>query len=531
MSRPATGRAGGSLRTAPGGEPADPQGGKGPEYFFRQTLELAEAAMNQARAIQGVGLGVMSHAARFFDPFWSSLPAFLNAEREKNPEGPPWETARDYLELLLFNWRIATDGFLGSGLAANRFCLDELNDFGIAWINTVFGLPGIDMAGYAAREAELLETAVYRYPEAIREIGSEFGLHLSSGGFEKVAETKRFELYRVLPSEPGAEGNPGGKPVVIIPPYVLGANILCFLPREKKSYVHAFADQGIPTYIRTVKDIGTREAVQVMTGEDDALDTRIFCEEVMGRHNRPVTLNGFCQGGFLSALALLSGELDGLVDAFITCVAPMDGSRSIALGKVLRELPARFRGMEYALKTLPSGKRVVDGKVMGWVYKLMSLGEEAPPVTFFRDLRMLRGREGAENRIQKTAAAINHWMIYDRADLPEAITRLSYASYSQPVAADGTLPVTLFGRELNFRRAAEKGIKWLICVAEADTLVDPASAVAPTDWVDAEVTVFPKGHTSIATTWSVPTSKCALHTRFGGYRGPVRYHLDLQGES
>lgn len=503
----------------------------GPEVFFQEALGLSEVAMNQARVIQGIGLGIMSHATRFLEPFWTSLPAFLKVEGEKNANAPPWETARDYLELLLFNWRIATEGFLGSGLQANRYCLGEMNSFGDAWLNSIFDRSGIHLTEFAAREAELLDTVVYRYPESIREIGSEFGLHLSGNGFEKMAETECFDLYQVLPSEPGVGVNPGGKPVLIVPPYVLGPNILCFLPREKKSYVHAFANQGIPTYVRVVKDIGTHEAVQAMTGEDDARGTRYFCEVVREEHNRPVTLNGFCQGGFLSALVLLSGELDGLVDAFITCVAPMDGSRSVALMKFLRDMPARFRDMGYALKTLPNGNRVVDGKVMGWVYKLMSLGEEAPPVTFFRDLVMFQGQEGTKKRINKTAAAINHWMINDRADLPEAITRLSYASYTVPVAADGTLPVMLFGRELNFRRAEEKGIKWLICFAESDTLVDPASAVAPADWVSAEITAFPKGHTAMATTWSVPTSRYALHTRFGPSRGPVRFHLDLQGEA
>jgi hypothetical protein len=88
--------------------------------------------------------------------------------------------------------------------------------------------------------------------------------------------------------------------------------------------VHCFANQGIPTYVRILKDIETTPAVQTMTGEDDAFDTRYFCEKVMARHNRAVTLNGFCQGGFIAMLDILSGELDGLVDALITCVAPLD---------------------------------------------------------------------------------------------------------------------------------------------------------------------------------------------------------------
>ena len=44
---------------------------------------------------------------------------------------------------------------------------------------------------------------------------------------------------------------------------------------------------------------------------------------------------GYCQGGFTAVVNLLSGELDHLVDALITCVAPMDGTRSQGLVEFL----------------------------------------------------------------------------------------------------------------------------------------------------------------------------------------------------
>ena len=84
----------------------------------------------------------------------------------------------------------------------------------------------------------------------------------------------------------------------------------------------------------------------------------------------------------------MSGELDGLVDAFITCVAPMDGTRSKALVEYLEHIPPRFRDLGYAGKTLPNGNRIVDGKVMSWVYKLKSMEREAPIFTYYRDLTM-----------------------------------------------------------------------------------------------------------------------------------------------
>lgn len=60
-----------------------------------------------------------------------------------------------------------------------------------------------------------------------------------------------------MPSISGIEVNESGKPMLVLPPYVLGANILAFLPDEQRSYVHSFSNKGIPTYIRIMKISGT----------------------------------------------------------------------------------------------------------------------------------------------------------------------------------------------------------------------------------------------------------------------------------
>jgi hypothetical protein len=499
------------------------------DFLFHQSLAAAETVGNKVQALQGYALGLTSRWATFYEPFTAFLNNFLRVEEEKFFRTPLWETYRDYTEFALFRSRLVKDAVMGSGTALNRFLFDEIDRYGSAWLDAAMGGPWESIADLTSRKVSLLNRVVHDFPKAIRDIKPEFGFHFDNGGYEKVAETARFDLYQVLPSDEGVTVNPGGKPILMIPPFVLGENILCFLPGEKRSFVHAYANQGIPTYVRIVKDIQRNEAVQVMTGEDDTLDTRNFCEAIRARHDRAIHLLGFCQGGFLGTIALLSGQLDGLVDAFTTCVAPIDGSRSKTLVDYLQSVPPRFRDLAYSGKTLPNGNVVVDGKVMGWVYKFMSVAEEAPAVAFFKELEMLRGGPGdPEPKISRIAAAINHWLIYDRVDIPMEITRLSHASYTVPIAEDGTMPVTLFGKELNIRRIEKSGIPWLICACEADTVVDPPAALAPLDWVKAEVTMFPKGHSSIATSWSVPTSKCALHTTFGTYRGPVRFHLDLQ---
>jgi hypothetical protein len=207
----------------------------------------------------------------------------------------------------------------------------------------------------------------------------------------------------------------------------------------------------------------------------------------------------------------------------------MDGTRSKALVEYMQHLPPRFRDLGYAVKPLPNGNRVVDGKVMSWVYKLKSMENEAPLYTLYRDLKIFDNGNRSPAKISKTAAAINNWLIYDRNDLPEAITKMSFDSYTVPVDDQGNLPFKLFDRKLNFKRLQEKNISFLMCYAEKDDLVDKDAALAPLDYIPAEVTCFPKGHGAIATSWSRPDSACALHTRFGdNYRGPVRFHLDLE---
>jgi len=495
-----------------------------PEYQDR-VFQLAAAQMRTGAAY---GSAFLKYHQEFMVPFWIALDAFLSSEKEKLLRHPPADSMRDYYELLLFNLQVAEKGFQSGLNAMVAYHGARAGKAMEAWLNTIFARDGETIVDFTENEARLLETLLYAYPKAIRDIEPEYGFHFDNGGYVKAGETDRFLMYQVLPTN-GAGVRENGKPILIVPPYVLGANILAFLPGENKSYVHAYANQGIPTYIRILKDISATPAVQTLTGEEDALDTRTFCEIIKTRHGQPVTLNGFCQGGFVALTGLLSGELDDLVDALITCVAPMDGTRSKALVEYMQHLPPRFRDLGYAVKPLPNGNRVVDGKVMSWVYKLKSMENEAPLYTLYRDLKIFDGAGPGPAKISKTAAAINHWLIYDRNDLPEAITKMSFDSYTVPVDRQGSLPFKLFGRDLNFKRLQEKNIPFLICYGANDDLIDKEAALAPLDFIPAEVTCFPKGHGAIATSWSQPDSACALHTRFGdNYRGPVRFQLDLE---
>ena len=498
-------------------------------------LSLLKAMYNQANSAGNCVAGFSRYMNEFLTPYLHATSYFSNAEMEKMAKTHPIEGIKSYAGLMQFTNDLSGRALISSMKAMNDYGNMELKKALDALFDTVFNRNGNGeseggIVAFTERQAMMTDMLARGYPQAIKDIESEYGFGFDRGENVKVAETDRFILYQILPIDPATEVRADGKPILILPPYVLGANILGFLPRENRSYAHCFANLGIPTYIRIMKDIAVTPAVQLVTGEDDALDTRLFCEKIMATHGKPVTLNGYCQGGYMAVCSLLSGELDGVVDALITCVSPMDGTRSKGFLEFFGALPIRFNDLMYGTKTLPNGNQVADGNLMGWVYKLKSIDVEFPVVAFLRDLMMFNPRSGRAPKVSKTAAAINYWLQNERCDLPLAITHMSFASYNIPVTEDGTLPVTLFGRPLNFKRIQEKGIPWLICYGERDDLVEKETALAPLDYVDAEVAAFPKGHVAIATSWSNPTSECALHACFGdaNHRGPVRFQLDLE---
>jgi hypothetical protein len=473
--------------------------------------------------------GTARYSSEFFIPFILSATYFNRVERQRLQGRDISESMDAYLALFQNNIDLICRSMKGTSATMARYASLEMDGFIEAVCDSCAQLKLDKLSSYMRRQAKLLEMVTWGYPNAIDAIEPEFGFHFERGEHPLVDETDRFLLYRVAPSRKQVETREGAKPVLIIPPYVLGANILGFLPGEERSYAHCFSNLGYPTYIRILKDIKTSIALQKMTGEDDATDTRRFCETILKKHGKQVTLNGYCQGGFNSLCTLLTGELDSLVDAFITCVSPIDGTRSKDLAAFLQNLHHRFNDLAYGSKILPNGNTVADGTLMGWVYKLKSIEHEIPAVSFFRDLAMFARQKNGDFNVSKTAAALNYWLQKERNDLPLEITRMSFASYNTPITKDGVLPVRLFGKKLEFKRLKEKKIPWLICYGTQDNMVEKETALAALDHVEAEVTPFPKGHVAIATSWSFPTSLCALHTRFGSgqHRGPVRFHMDL----
>ena len=499
--------------------------------MFRETLLDPQFTVDQLNATTQLMSGLIQYNSDFLTPLLTASAYFSQVEQKRvlSQENSPEETMAAYRNLLEFNMDLFSRFYSGTTQALSEIANRELKDFFKATQNSFCQQDGETLEQFFARQFEMIDDVVQTLPDAIRDIEPEYGFHFERNIHPLMAETERFLLYRITPNAPNVTTDMNAKPILILPPYVLGSNILGFLPGENKSYAHAFANQGIPTYLRVMKDIRTTPAFQKMTMEEDCNDTRIFCEKLMEIHKKKVTLNGYCQGGYSAVCNILSGRLDDTVDALITCVAPMDGTRSKGLGTFLRKLPSRFNDLSYGTKTLADGTPVADGDLMGWVYKLKSIEHEAPLVAFIRDMSMVASAKSRGKSISKTALAINYWLKNERSDIPMAITQMSFTAYNIPVASDGTLPVNMFGNPLNFKDINKKKIPWLLCYGEQDDLVEKETALAPLDYADVETCAFPKGHVAIATSWSDPNSACALHTTFGekNHRGPVKFQMDL----
>ena len=233
---------------------------------------------NQLSAMQTYWKGLSGYTNDFFIPYLLATQYFQRVEVKRLLEETPAENIQAYLGLLENNLALMTRSLNGTAVMMESYTENEADELTEALRQTFFELNPTKLSQFTARQAKLLDLVVNVYPKAIAAIEPEYGFHFERGEHVLADETDRFLLYRIAPSIPNVDLQENAKPILILPPYVLGANILGFLPGEQRSYAHCYANRGVPTYIRILKDIESSPALQVMTGEDDARDTRRFCE-------------------------------------------------------------------------------------------------------------------------------------------------------------------------------------------------------------------------------------------------------------
>ena len=220
--------------------------------------------------------GMLNYTDSFYTPYLLATQYFQQAEALRLTENPPADSMAAYLGLLENNIDLMARSLSGSARMLEAYARNEADGLAEALQQSFFELNPTKLAEFTARQTELLDLVVNVYPKAIKAIEPEYGFHFERGEHVLADETDRFLLYRVAPSLPGVETRSDGKPVLILPPYVLGANILGFLPGEQRSYAHCFCQSGDSHLHPNHEENRQHAAVQIMTGEDDARDTRSF---------------------------------------------------------------------------------------------------------------------------------------------------------------------------------------------------------------------------------------------------------------
>ncbi|MFO1153985.1 MAG: hypothetical protein U1E42_10055 [Rhodospirillales bacterium] len=454
----------------------------------------------------------------FFDPFRVAAVIAFRAAQQHPPTPQLWG------QLLQNNFALISKATWANQEQLTKYLLDEGEKAWSAWYNSVFALPGETFPEFAHRQAEVME-AVANFSEQIEKVADDFGFHFRWSNYKLVHETDAFLMYQVLPIRSGARVRDDLKPVLLVPPYMLGEDILAFLPGEDKSYAHAFANEGIPTYVRVVKDIWETEAVQTMTPEDDCLQTHQLCAKLVERHGQKVTLNGTCQGGYVCLMNLLSGQFTDVCDTLISNVTPVDGTYSPAIAgqpQVSQDL---------SLSELPNGNFVANGYLLSLGMRLVAIESETPLIQVLSQARL---QEKTNLHPGKTTAALFRWLRKERVHLPPAIAQMSTISFQQPIGDDGALPVALFGKPLRIGDLATLGVRWYQDYALKDGLVTPPCATAGNRFLAdtgvLESVPLPTGHVGILT--SPYAEKWRVNGRFKGadgvtYRGPVTFQLEI----
>ncbi|MBK8908609.1 MAG: hypothetical protein IPM60_12100 [Rhodospirillales bacterium] len=436
---------------------------------------------------------------------------------------------KESIEVLQHNQSLLSVGIMSAQEKLTSFIFDQVEQASSAYMNTLFGKTngGETLAEFMKREAEVMES-VANFSEQIEKIADEFGFHFKTSDYKLFCETDTYMVYQVLPIKKGVKVDDSLKPVLMVPPYMLGVHILAFLPFEDKSISHAFANEGIPTYVRVVKDIMKHEKVQTTTPDTDCDQTREICQKLKDKHGQKVTLNGTCQGGYICLMNILSGTLTDVVDALITNVAPIDGTYSNAISGMPR------MHNDFVTTTLPSGNKVANGYLLSLGMRFVAIDREQPLVKVLDQASMHRA---TDKNPGKTPAALFRWLLKERVHLPLAIANMSSATFQRPIGEDGTLPVQLYGKPLNVKDLAKLNVPWYQNYAIKDDLVTPPCATAANKFLEGtdivESVAYFGGHVAILT--SPYAKKSPVNGEFTDAlgkqsRGPVKFQLDISAK-
>ncbi|MEQ8204411.1 MAG: hypothetical protein ABRQ31_11570, partial [Smithellaceae bacterium] len=137
-----------------------------------------------------MAIGMMKYTNEFMEPYWNASRSFWDTEQKKKiPAATLWQTASDYMELLLFNCQIWGEGYLGMSREQLIYLKQEIER-----LRLVDKSSEEDFFDYWENLDSHMKALVYDFPKEIEKVEG-FGFDFKDSRYRLVAETPRFNLY------------------------------------------------------------------------------------------------------------------------------------------------------------------------------------------------------------------------------------------------------------------------------------------------------------------------------------------------
>ena len=186
-------------------------------------IDLSSKTLSdQLTLAQDLFQGLSNYNREFLLPLLVSSNYFSKVELKRLFTNSPVDNFDSYLGLFEFNMDLLTRFFSGSLSALDDYNSRTLKKCVTAWYNTMFNCKGDKIGDFISRQSEVVSNVTELLPRAIADIEPEFGFHFERGKNPKFAETDRFFVYRIVPTNPAAKTDKGMKPLLIIPPLCPG---------------------------------------------------------------------------------------------------------------------------------------------------------------------------------------------------------------------------------------------------------------------------------------------------------------------
>ena len=186
---------------------------------------LPDLSTSWLRYMTALMRSINRERTEFMDSYLIAAQIALQAAREQPM------SLRDTMEIMQHKQSLVQKGLLATQGKMTDYLFDQVQEAFDALSNTIFDADGEHLTGYMKREAEVME-AVANFPEKIEKVKDDFGFHFERSAYRLVHDTGSFLMYQVLPLKKGVKVRDDLKPMLLIPPYMLGEHILSFLPYE-----------------------------------------------------------------------------------------------------------------------------------------------------------------------------------------------------------------------------------------------------------------------------------------------------------